>query len=69
MPNKVVEMEQNRRLNAPKPPANDFWFAQLDVRLGRIETLASRLELQMLMIAGGAFALLVLEIVQAVRGT
>ncbi|MEJ6398034.1 hypothetical protein [Yoonia sp. 208BN28-4] len=69
MTDNVVDMDRSRRKSAPKPVATDFWFAQLDVRLSRIELLVSRLEMQMLMIACGAFALLVLEMIALVRGT
>ena len=63
-----VDLE-GRTKNLPHPsPDSDFWFAQLDVRLGRIEFMVARLEWQILLIACGAFGLLVLEIVQAVRG-
>lgn len=66
MDNKVVDMEGRRRETVP-PPATDFWFAQLDQRLRRIEHMVTRLEWQILAISCGAFGLLVLEIVQAVR--
>lgn len=68
MSGNVVDMERNRRKGDAKTVANDFWFAQLDVRLSRIELMVSRLELQMLMIACGAFALLVLEIIGLLGG-
>jgi hypothetical protein len=68
MTRNVVDLE-GRTKNLPHPSlASDFWFAQLDVRLGRIEFMVARLEWQILLIACGAFGLLVLEIVQAVRG-
>jgi len=47
---------------------SDFWFAQLDVRLGRIEFMVSRLEWQIWMIVCGGFGLLVYEIVKALAG-
>lgn len=67
MTNRVVDMDgkpQERR----SPPVSDFWFAQLDQRLSRIEQIVDRLAWQFWMIACGAFGLLVLEIVQAVKG-
>lgn len=70
MTGKIFEMDGQKRQELPKaPPAPDFWFAQLDLRLGRIEFMVARLEWQILLIACGAFGLLVLEIVQAVRGS
>ena len=67
MTSRVVDMDgkpQDRRA----PPVSDFWFAQLDQRLSRIEMIVDRLAWQFWMIACGAFGLLVLEIVQAVKG-
>ena len=54
MVNKVVDLEGKPRPDLP-PPVSDFWFAQLDVRLGRIEFMVARLEWQILLIACGAF--------------
>jgi hypothetical protein len=68
MNNRVVDMEgkpQERR----SPPVSDFWFAQLDQRLSRIEQMVDRLAWQFWMIACGAAGLLVLEIVQALART
>ncbi len=42
---------------------SDFWFAQLDVRLGKIEAVAGRLERQVWMIACGAAVLMGIEMV------
>ena len=67
MTGKVVDLEGRPKIAPHPPPVSDFWFAQLDVRLGRIEFMVARLEWQILLIACGAFGLLVLEIVQAVR--
>lgn len=68
MTSKIVDLEGRSKTAPHPPPVSDFWFAQLDVRLGRIEFMVARLEWQILLIACGAFGLLVLEIVQAVRG-
>lgn len=68
MTRNVVDLEGRTKNLRHPPPASDFWFAQLDVRLGRIEFMVARLEWQILLIACGAFGLLVLEIVQAVCG-
>ncbi len=67
MTGKVFDLEGRAKTVTP-PPVSDFWFAQLDVRLGRIEFMVARLEWQILLIARGAFGLLILEIVQALRG-
>ena len=65
MTGKIVDMQGGQHVEA-KPPVSDFWFAQLDVRLGKIEFMLSRLEWQIWMIVSGAFGLLVFEIVKAI---
>lgn len=67
MSNKIVDMEGRPQAHQP-PPVSDFWFAQLDHRLRKIEFMVTRLEWQFLIIACGAFGLLVLEIVRALSG-
>jgi hypothetical protein len=69
MTGKVYDLDGGQRAHTPQPPVADFWFAQLDVRLGRIEYMVARLEWQMMIIACVAFVLLALEILQAVRGS
>ncbi len=64
MSNNVVDLDGQPR-ERPAPPVTDFWFAQLDQRLQRIEQMVDRLEWQFWIIACGAFGVLVLEIVQA----
>ena len=64
MVNKVVDLPKRDMGRAPAP-VSDFWFAQLDVRLGRIEFMVSRLEWQIWMIDCGGFGLLIYEIVKA----
>jgi hypothetical protein len=64
MVNKVVDLPGSDLSRRPAP-ISDFWFAQLDVRLGRIEFMVSRLEWQIWMIVCGGFGLLVYEIVKA----
>lgn len=64
MSNNVVDLDGQKR-DHPPPPVTDFWFAQLDQRLQRIEQMVDRLEWQFWIIACGAFGVLVLEIVQA----
>ncbi|WP_296424121.1 hypothetical protein [Yoonia sp.] len=67
MVNKVVEMNGKVRVDT-QPPVSDFWFAQVDVRLGRIEFMVSRLEWQIWMIVCGCAGLLIFEIVKALSG-
>ncbi|WP_458790280.1 hypothetical protein [Yoonia sp. MH D7] len=65
MSGKVVELlsPDPRRV---QPPLSDFWFAQLDVRLSKIEFMMARLEWQIALIVCGAFGVLILEIIKAV---
>lgn len=51
-----------------KLPVADFWFAQVDVRLGRIEFMVTRLEWQIWLIVCGCAGLLIFEIVKALSG-
>ncbi len=67
MDNKVVDLKGQPRQPA-QPPVSDFWFAQVDVRLGRIEFMVSRLEWQIWLIVCGCAGLLVFEIVKALSG-
>lgn len=67
MDNKIVDLKGKPR-GAPVPPVSDFWFAQVDVRLGRIEFMVTRLEWQIWLIVCGCAALLVFEIVKAFSG-
>lgn len=66
MANKIIDIKGRPRPEQT-PPVSDFWFAQLDVRLGKIEFMVARLEWQIWLIVCGAFGLLVLEIIQALR--
>lgn len=65
MPGKVVDHPSKDNPRRPAP-VSDFWFAQLDVRLGRIEFMVSRLEWQIWMIVCGGFGMLIYEIVKAI---
>lgn len=67
MDRKVVDLTGQPRKDGP-PPVSDFWFAQVDVRLGRIEFMVARLELQIWLIVCGCAGLLVFEIVKALSG-
>jgi hypothetical protein len=67
MGSKIVDITGQPRADTP-PPVSDFWFAQVDVRLGRIECMVSRLEWQIWLIVCGCAGVLVLEIVGALAG-
>ncbi len=67
MDRKVVDLQGKLHRDAPLP-VSDFWFAQVDVRLGRIEIMLSRLEWQIWLIVCGCAGLLVFEIVKALSG-
>lgn len=67
MENNVVGMEGGRRRDSGAAPT-DFWFAQLDVRLSKIEFMVARLERQIWLIVCGAFVLLVIEVIRALLG-
>ena len=64
MDSKIVDLQGKPREAAP-PPVSDFWFAQVDMRLGRIEFMITRLEWQIWLIFCSCAGLLVLEIVNA----
>ncbi|WP_375256032.1 hypothetical protein [Yoonia sp.] len=64
MDSKIVDMQGKLR-QADPPPVSHFWFAHVDVRLGRIEFMITRLERQMWLIVCGAAGLLIFEIVKA----
>lgn len=65
MENKVVEIAERQQPH-DQPPVSDFWFAHLDVRLGKIEFMVARLESQVWLIVCGALGMLVLEIIQTI---
>ncbi len=67
MDNKIVDM-QGRPRQVTQPPVSDFWFAQVDVRLGRIERMVGRLAWQVWLIVSGCAGLLIFEIVKALSG-
>lgn len=67
MDSKIVDLKGQPRKDVP-PPVSDFWFAQVDVRLGRIEFMVSRLEWQIWLIFCGCAGLLIFEIVKALSG-
>lgn len=63
MPDNVVDLAGKPRSDA-RAPVPDFWFAQVDMRLSRIELMVTRLEWQIWLIVCGAAALLTLEILK-----
>lgn len=62
MDNKIVDISGRPRPESP-PRVSDFWFAQVDVRLGRIEFMVTRLEWQIWLVVCGCAGILVFEIV------
>ncbi|EAR49551.1 hypothetical protein OG2516_04291 [Oceanicola granulosus HTCC2516] len=62
----VVDMDSRRRREAA--PVSDFWFAQVDLRLGRIEGMLERLERQVWLFVWAALAILVIEALRALAG-
>ena len=67
MDNKVVDL-RGPTPRPPPPPASDFWFAHVDLRLGKIEFIIARLEWQIWIVVGACAGLLVVEIVKALSG-
>ena len=61
--NKVVELKTGPR-GRGAPQVNDFWFAQVEARLSRIETLIRRLEWHLWTVVCGAGALLMIEVLR-----
>lgn len=68
MKDNVVELAQKSK-HVPRPPVTDYWFAQVDTRLSRIESYIKRLEWQIWMIVCGTAALLVVAVVQILAPT
>ena len=64
MSNKVVDLTPSRG-EQPRP-ATDFWFAQLDLRLSKIEDVIARLEKQIWLIVCAIFASVVAEVFRLV---
>ena len=59
---KVVDISGKPR--AAPAPVPDFWFAQVDHRLGRIEGMVQRLERLIWMLVCSSVALVIFEIVK-----
>jgi hypothetical protein len=51
-----------------RAPGHDFWFAQVDLRLTRIEAMVARLEKTLWLVACAAGALLALALLAALVG-
>lgn len=60
MSNKIVDLDPAR--GPAQRPATDFWFAQLDVRLSKIEFVIARLEKQVWLIVCAIFATVITEV-------
>lgn len=68
MDNKIVDLRGQP--HPPPPPVPDFWFAQVDQRLSRIEIMMLRLEWQIWLVVGGCAGLLIFQIVTVLsKGT
>lgn len=67
MDSRIVDLQGQPRADVPVAPP-DIWFAHVDIRLGRIEFMVSRLEWQIWLIVCGWAGLLVQEIVNALAG-
>ena len=62
----VVDMAAKTR-HGPIPPfVSDFWFAQIDARLNKIEFVIGRMERQVWIIVFTSFAALGFEVFRAV---
>ncbi len=64
MKGEVVDMDGRTRRD--RPAVSDFWFAQVDVRLNKIEYVVNRVERQVWLIVCAAFVLVALDVVRAV---
>ena len=67
MDNKIIDLAGRPRRET-QPPVSDFWFAQVDFRLGRIEQMLSRLAWQVWLIVCGCAGLLIFEILKVLSG-
>jgi len=64
MKSDVVDMDGRIR-REPRPQVSDFWFAQVDVRLGKIEYVVNRVEKQVWLIVCATFVIVALDVVRA----
>ena len=67
MKNDVVNME-TRRASREAAPVTDFWFAQVDLRLSKIEGMIERLERQLWVMVYAAGTILAIEGLRALIG-
>lgn len=65
---KVVQMHKDGA-GPIRPPVTDFWFAQVDVRLGQIERMVRRLEWQVWLLVCGSAALLLIEVLRTLSAS
>lgn len=61
MTDKVVPLS-TKESRIARLPVNDFWFAQVDVRLGRVERMLTRVEWQIWVIVFASAGLMAFEI-------
>jgi len=65
MGDKVVDIKGREHV---PPPVTDFWFAQVDNRLSRIEMIVMKLEWQLLIVVCAIAAVFVLELITVLKG-
>jgi G:T-mismatch repair DNA endonuclease (very short patch repair protein) len=65
MNEKIVDIRGQRHV---PPPATDFWFAQVDNRLERIEMMVRKLEWQVLLVVCVCTGGFILELISIFRG-
>lgn len=65
MNDKIVDMRGQRHV---PPPATDFWFAQVDNRLGRIEMMIKKLEWQVMLVVCVCAGGFILELISIFKG-
>ena len=62
----IVDLDPQRRHH--QKPATDLWFAQLDVRLSKIEFAIARLEKQVWLLVCAIFATVAAEVFRFLMG-
>lgn len=67
MSNNIVDLSGKSR-PPTSPPVSDFWFAQVDNRLSRIEVMVTRLEWQIWLVVCGCACLLVIQVLRVLSG-
>lgn len=66
MGDKVVDFKGRAHV---QPPVTDFWFAQVDSRLSRIEMMVKKLEWQVLIVVCTCAAVFILELISILKPT